>query len=80
MLWHFAHVWMHFFRLTGPIFIPQERTGTALFILYKAIKVQVEKGPLDYITACGKYTLSEQNLFTAADADINAKPLVSSDS
>ena len=54
----------------------QEHTGSALFILYKAIMVQVEKGPLDYITGCAKYTLSEAKLFTAMDAEINAKTLV----
>ena len=56
------------------IFFVQEHTGSALFILYKAIKVQVEKGPLDYMTGCAKYTLSEAKLFTAGD---DAKPLVS---
>ncbi|XP_060604308.1 plexin-A1-like [Ruditapes philippinarum] len=49
----------------------KERCGSALYMLYKAIKIQSEKGPIDYITNCGKYTLSEDKLFTPADNEIN---------
>ncbi|XP_052780430.1 plexin-A1-like isoform X2 [Mya arenaria] len=42
----------------------KEHTGSVLFILYQAIKIQAMKGPLDYITSCAKYTLSEDKLFT----------------
>ncbi|XP_053376895.1 plexin-A1-like [Mercenaria mercenaria] len=49
----------------------KERPGSALYILYKAIKIQTEKGPIDYISNCGKYTLSEDKLFTSADTEIN---------
>ncbi|XP_052780428.1 plexin-A1-like isoform X2 [Mya arenaria] len=45
----------------------KEQTGSVLFILYKAIKIQAEKGPVDYITSCAKYTLSEDKLFTETD-------------
>ncbi|XP_052780436.1 plexin-A1-like isoform X2 [Mya arenaria] len=45
----------------------KEHTGSVLFILYQAIKMQVEKGPVDYITSCAKYTLSEDKLFTGTD-------------
>ncbi|KAH3864364.1 hypothetical protein DPMN_027381 [Dreissena polymorpha] len=47
----------------------KEQTDSELFILYKAIKIQVEKGPVDYITACAKYTLSEYRLFTDTDTE-----------
>ncbi|KAH3893165.1 hypothetical protein DPMN_017308 [Dreissena polymorpha] len=47
----------------------KEQTGSELFNLYKAIKIQVEKGPVDYITACAKYTLSEDRLFTDTDTE-----------
>ncbi|XP_060604285.1 plexin-A1-like [Ruditapes philippinarum] len=49
----------------------KERSGSPLYILYKAIKIQTEKGPMDYITNCGKYTLSEDKLITSADNEIN---------
>ncbi|XP_052252632.1 plexin-A1-like isoform X6 [Dreissena polymorpha] len=47
----------------------KEQTGSELFNMYKAIKIQVEKGPVDYITACAKYTLSEDRLFTDTDTE-----------
>ncbi|XP_042222495.1 plexin-B-like isoform X2 [Homarus americanus] len=36
--------------------------GTALFLLYKAIKHQVEKGPVDALTHDARYSLSEERL------------------
>ncbi|XP_068214934.1 plexin-B isoform X1 [Palaemon carinicauda] len=36
--------------------------GTALFLLYKAIKHQVEKGPVDAVTHDARYSLSEERL------------------
>ncbi|XP_060580454.1 plexin-A1-like [Ruditapes philippinarum] len=54
----------------------KECSGSALYILYKAIKIQTEKGPMDYITNCGKYTLSEDKLITSADTEINPVTLV----
>ncbi|KAL3871121.1 hypothetical protein ACJMK2_039140 [Sinanodonta woodiana] len=50
-------------------------TGSALFYLYKAIKFQVEKGPVDYITGCAKYTLSEEKIFTGRDQEIQPRSL-----
>lgn len=40
----------------------QEDAGTALFLLFKAIKHQVEKGPVDAITHDARYSLSEERL------------------
>ncbi|KAK3599251.1 hypothetical protein CHS0354_012862 [Potamilus streckersoni] len=50
-------------------------TGSALFYLYKAIKFQVEKGPVDYITGCAKYTLSEEKIFTGRNQDTQPRSL-----
>ena len=38
---------------------------------YHAVCVQVlvEKGPVDYITSCAKYTLSEDKLYTDQDKE-----------
>jgi len=47
----------------------KDQTGSSLFILYKAIKIQVERGPVDYMTNCAKYTLAENKIYT--DADVN---------
>ena len=40
----------------------QEHAGASLFMLYKAIKLQVEKGPVDAITGDARYSLSEDRL------------------
>lgn len=36
-------------------------------MLYKAIKIRVERGPVDYITSCAKFTLAENKLYTDVD-------------
>nr|KAG5701673.1 hypothetical protein BaRGS_027831 [Batillaria attramentaria] len=40
----------------------KDHAGSSLFMLYKAIKLQVEKGPVDYVTGDARYSLSEDRL------------------
>ena len=40
----------------------QESTGTSLYVLYKALKFQVKKGPVDAVTGDAMYSLSEDRL------------------
>lgn len=45
-----------------PRLYPQECAGEPLFMLYCAIKQQMEKGPIDAITGEARYSLSEDKL------------------
>ena len=40
----------------------KDRAGPSIFVLFKAIKYQVEKGPVDSITHDARYSLSEERL------------------
>ena len=40
----------------------KECAGEPLFMLYRAIKGQVDKGPVDFLTSEAKYSLSEDKL------------------
>ena len=40
----------------------QECAGEPLYLLFRAIKQQVDKGPVDAVTADAKYSLSEDKL------------------
>ena len=40
----------------------QASAGQPLFLLYRAIKQQTEKGPIDAVTGEAKYSLSEDRL------------------
>ncbi len=40
----------------------ESKAGSSLFLLYKAIKCQIEKGPVDMVTQESKYSLSEEGL------------------
>uniref|UniRef100_A0A0K2UN22 PlexinBlike [Acyrthosiphon pisum] n=1 Tax=Lepeophtheirus salmonis TaxID=72036 RepID=A0A0K2UN22_LEPSM len=40
----------------------KDYAGSSLFLLFKAIKYQIEKGPVDFITQEAKYSLSESGL------------------
>ena len=40
----------------------KEHAGPSIFVLFKAIKYQVEKGPVDAITHDARYSLSEERL------------------
>ena len=53
---------------------PQECAGEPLFLLYCAIKQQMEKGPIDAITGEARYSLSEDKLIRQ---QIDYKTLVS---
>lgn len=44
------------------VFVCQECAGEPLFMLYCAIKQQMEKGPIDAITGEARYSLSEDKL------------------
>lgn len=44
------------------MFSLQECAGEPLFMLYCAIKQQMEKGPIDSITGEARYSLSEDKL------------------
>lgn len=50
-------------RLKRWVFLPsQDCAGEPLFMLYCAIKQQMEKGPIDAITGEARYSLSEDKL------------------
>lgn len=40
----------------------KEYAGSSLFLLYKAIKHQIQKGPVDAVTHDARYSLSEERL------------------
>lgn len=40
----------------------KDHAGSSLFLLYKAIKHQIQKGPVDAITHDARYSLSEERL------------------
>lgn len=40
----------------------QELAGSSLYVLYRAMKLHVEKGPVDCMTGDARYTLSEDKL------------------
>jgi len=40
----------------------KDRAGPSIFVLFKAIKYQVEKGPVDSMTHDARYSLSEERL------------------
>eukprot|EP00058_Branchiostoma_floridae_P014330 XP_002599818.1 hypothetical protein BRAFLDRAFT_205667 [Branchiostoma floridae] len=42
--------------------LPQECAGEPLYMLFRAIKQQVEKGPVDTVTGEARYSLSEEKL------------------
>ena len=51
----------------------KERVATAMFMLYKAIKRQTEKGPVDAVTSDARYALSEERLLRE---NTECRPLV----
>ena len=51
----------------------QQKSGKVIFMLLKAIKQQVSKGPLDAINGKARYTLSDDRLLKE---DIEHKTLV----
>jgi len=51
----------------------KECAGEPLYMMYRAIKQQVDKGPVDGITAEARYSLSEEKLIRQS---IGYKPMV----
>lgn len=58
---------------TAPLL--QDSAGEPLYKLFKAIKHQVEKGPVDAVQKKAKYTLNDTGLL---GDDVEYAPLVSS--
>ena len=52
----------------------QECAGEPLFVLFRAIKQQVDKGPVDNVTSEAKYSLSEDKLIRQM---VDYSPMVS---
>lgn len=44
------------------LFVYQEVAGEPLYMLYRAIKYQVDKGPVDAVTGKAKRTLNDSHL------------------
>lgn len=51
----------------------QDSAGECLYMLFKAIKHQVDKGPVDAVTSKAKYTLNDNRLLRE---DLEYKTLV----
>lgn len=52
----------------------RECAGEPLYLLFRAMKQQVNKGPIDAITSEARYSLSEEKLIRQS---IDFKPIVS---
>lgn len=48
--------------LTVSLFLVQESAGESFYMLFRAIKHQVDKGPVDVVTGKAKYTLNDNRL------------------
>lgn len=44
----------------------QDSCGESLYVLVKAIKARLEKGPIDVVTGEAKYSLSDERLLRHA--------------
>lgn len=51
----------------------RECAGEPLYVLFRAVKQQVDKGPVDAITSEARYSLSEEKLIRQS---IDFKPMV----
>lgn len=51
----------------------QQTPGQSLFLLFKALKHQIEKGPVDQVTSEARYSLSEDYLLKTT---VSAEPVV----
>ncbi|KAK3580172.1 hypothetical protein CHS0354_030288 [Potamilus streckersoni] len=57
-----------------------KKHGSSLYMMFKAIQIRMEKGPIDQLTGHAKYTLSEDQLLkkqsaTGSDLVLESKPL-----
>lgn len=66
-------VWSHIFVMSCPLQNPQDSAGESLYMLFRAIKHQVDKGPVDAVTSKAKYTLNDNRLLRE---DLEYKTLV----
>lgn len=59
----------------GPncLLLPQDAVGEPLYMLFRGIKHQVDKGPVDSVTGKAKYTLNDNRLLRE---DVEYRPLV----
>ena len=53
---------LHYPLITPCPPLSQEHVGQPLYLLFRAVKNQLEKGPIDVITGEARYSLSEQKL------------------
>ena len=60
-----------------PSFLCQDSVGEPLYMLFRGIKHQVDKGPVDWVTGKAKYTLSDNRLLRE---DLEYRTLVSTKS
>ena len=55
------------------LLVPQDAVGEPLYMLFRGIKHQVDKGPVDSVTGKAKYTLNDNRLLRE---DVEYRPLV----
>lgn len=55
------------------LLLPQDAVGEPLYMLFRGIKHQVDKGPVDSVTGKAKYTLNDNRLLRE---DVEYRPLV----
>lgn len=60
-----------------PSFLCQDSVGEPLYMLFRGIKHQVDKGPVDWVTGKAKYTLNDNRLLRE---DLEYRTLVSAKS
>ena len=48
----------------------QDQVGQPLYMLFRAIKGQLEKGPVDVVTGDARYSLSEQRIIRQQMAEV----------
>ena len=54
------------------LLLPQDAVGEPLYMLFRGIKHQVDKGPVDSVTGKAKYTLNDNRLLRE---DVEYRPL-----
>ena len=64
---------------SSPSSLPQEHVGEPLYVLFRAVKSQLEKGPIDVLTGEARQSLSEEKLLrTAVDPKVRNDMHISS--
>lgn len=72
--WACWAVWINFCVNKRVCVCVQDSAGESLYMLFRAIKHQVDKGPMDAVTGKAKYTLNDNRLLRE---DVEYKTLVS---